>query len=540
MVTESPGPASNGQCSLGLVRGSMRKFTRRAMVGGLVLVPAYFVGREVAALAGGPPEGGKTCIPAASAPATPANVADLPGLIRGGVIDDASCLNATPIYGRLPVRSLGDIQSAIAHARANGLKITAAGARHSMGGQSFSRDGLVLDMKGYNRIVLNEAAKTVRVEAGATWHDIQNHIHPRFAIKAMQSTDIFSVGGSISVNAHGMDHQVGALMRTIRSLRIVMADGQVRDISPISNPELFRHVVGGYGLFAVIAEAEIEVTDNVICRTGRRTIDYAEFPAVFDNEILPDRDINLFYGHLNPSPGDGFFREMLLYTYRTVGPARSDLPPLSDIGLVGVRRLIINLAKRGDWFSRAKWFAETSVDPLLESCSIPNPAGEEGCLVSRNEPMHDSVPYLMNSLTTEADILHEYFVPRRNFVPFIDAVRQVLEPVAVSVVNASVRVVHREENALTYAPEAAFSLVLYINQPADSAGNARMALITRQLIDATRDNGGRFFLPYQLHYEAADLAATYPEIGAFFAAKRRYDPDGLFTNTLYAKYAGSV
>ena len=26
----------------------------------------------------------------------------------------------------------------------------------------------------------------------------------------------------------------------------------------------------------------------------------------------------------------------------------------------------------------------------------------------------------------------------------------------------------------------------------------------------------------------------------FFAAKRRYDPDALFTNTLYAKYATSV
>jgi len=31
----------------------------------------------------------------------------------------------------------------------------------------------------------------------------------------MQSTDIFSVGGSISVNAHGMDHQAGALAKSI-------------------------------------------------------------------------------------------------------------------------------------------------------------------------------------------------------------------------------------------------------------------------------------------------------------------------------------
>jgi FAD/FMN-containing dehydrogenase len=515
----------------------MRRFTRRAAIGALIATPfVYLAGREIVFLSA-EQEGEKSCLPATGTVAAPADVADLPGLIRGGVIDDASCLNATPIFGRLPVKTIADIQGAIAYARANKLTLTAAGARHSMGGQSFTRDGLVLDMKRFNRIELNEQAKTVRVEAGATWHDIQNRIHPRFAIKAMQSTDIFTVGGSISVNAHGMDHQIGALMRTVRSMRVVMADGSIRDITPASDPDLFRHIVGGYGLFGVIAEAEIEVTDNVIYRTGRRTIDYRDFPRVFDQEILPDREIGLFYGHLNPAPGSGFFRELLLYAYRAAGPSRADLPPLKDVGLVGLRRFIINLAKRGALFSQAKWFAETSIDPLLESCTVPNPAGGEGCLVSRNEPMHDSVPYLMNARTDEADILHEYFVPRRNFVPFIDAVRAVLESVAVSVVNASVRVVHREDNVLTYAPEDAFSLVLYINQFASAAGNARMAQVTRDLIQATLANGGRFFLPYQLHYEASDLVRSYPEVRAFFAAKRRYDPDGLLTNTLYAKYA---
>jgi FAD/FMN-containing dehydrogenase len=49
--------------------------------------------------------------------------------------------------------------------------------------------------------------------------------------------------------------------------------------------------------------------------------------------------------------------------------------------------------------------------------------------------------------------------------------------------------------------------------------------------------GGRFFLPYQLHYTRDQLQQSYPEIGAFFSAKKRYDPDGLFTNTFYRKYA---
>jgi len=33
------------------------------------------------------------------------------------------------------------------------------------------------------------------------------------------------------------------------------------------------------------------------------------------------------------------------------------------------------------------------------------------------------------------------------------------------------------------------------------------------------------------------LERAYPEIRAFFAAKRQYDPEERFTNTFYAKYA---
>ena len=33
---------------------------------------------------------------------------------------------------------------------------------------------------------------------------------------------------------------------------------------------------------------------------------------------------------------------------------------------------------------------------------------------------------------------------------------------------------------------------------------------------------------------------SYPEIRAFFAAKRRWDPDGLFSNSWYARYAPAL
>lgn len=521
----------------------MTKVTRRAAIAGLLTAPFLYVGGRWLATLAADPTGPKTCIAPAGHIGETTEATDFPGLIRGGFIDDASCLNATPIYGRLPVKSIADIQAAIVYARANGLTISAAGARHSMGGQAFVENGLVLDMSNFNQIDIDEQNNAITVEAGATWHDIQNHLHPRLAIKAMQSTDIFTVGGSISVNAHGMDHRVGALMRTIRSMRMVLADGTVRNVTAAGDPELFRLIVGGYGLFGIIAEAELEVTENVIYQTDRQTIDYADFPRVFAEMILPDETIGLFYAHLSTAPGASFLREALLYIFRHVAPARNDLPPLADVGMIKMRRLIINLAKRGPLLAKAKWFAEKHIDSLFESCTVSRQAAltdGDVCLVSRNEPMHDSVPYLMNSLNWETDILHEYFVPRANLVPFIDTIRTILDEAGATLLNASVRVVNREDNFLSYAPKDMFSLVLYINQSADAAGNYRMATLTGKLIDAALAAGGRFFLPYQLHYDALQLVRSYPEIANFFAAKSRYDPDGLFTNTFHRKYAASV
>lgn len=61
--------------------------------------------------------------------------------------------------------------------------------------------------------------------------------------------------------------------------------------------------------------------------------------------------------------------------------------------------------------------------------------------------------------------------------------------------------------------------------------------LTRALIDVAGNFGGTFYLPYQLHSTESQLRRAYPEVDAFFALKKRYDPSTLFANTFYAKYA---
>jgi FAD/FMN-containing dehydrogenase len=164
----------------------------------------------------------------------------------------------------------------------------------------------------------------------------------------------------------------------------------------------------------------------------------------------------------------------------------------------------------------------------------------EACLVSRNEPMHDSVLYLKDGEKGDTNILQEYFVPRRELLGFVESVRPLLRQQRANLLNASVRVVGRENNFLSYAPEPAYSIAFYFNQRTNAEGNARMMRLTSDLIDLAHAHEGRFFLPYQLYYTPEQLERSYPQIRDFFAAKRKWDPDGRFSNTWYEKYARAL
>ena len=273
----------------------------------------------------------------------------------------------------------------------------------------------------------------------------------------------------------------------------------------------------------------------------RRLIDIGDFPRIFAEEIVPDPAIGLFYGHLSTAPGS-FLREMLLYTYHRQDVTDLALPPLAEVSSAGLRRLVFNLSKEGALFSEAKWYAEKELEHRFESCTVSEILKRTGeaCLVSRNEPMHDSVPYLFNNLKYEIDILHEYFVPRDRLVAFVDQVRALLVKDDILLLNASVRVVHKEDVALNYAPEEAFSVVLYVNQTVDEAGISKMRGLTRDLVDLAHLHGGRFFLPYQRHYDALQLKRAYPSVSDVFAAKKGFDPGGLFSNSFYEAFTADL
>lgn len=93
-----------------------------------------------------------------------------------------------------------------------------------------------------------------------------------------------------------------------------------------------------------------------------------------------------------------------------------------------------------------------------------------------------------------------------------------------------------DDTFLRYADQEMFALVMLFVQARSPTGEAHMAAMTRDLIQAAIDLDGRYYLPYRLHATVEQFERAYPGAQDFFDLKRRYDPDALFQNQFYVKY----
>jgi FAD/FMN-containing dehydrogenase len=455
----------------------------------------------------------------------------------GGYLNDASCLNKTPIYGLIRIHAADDVRKALQFARENHLHVTIAGQRHSMGGQSFSKDGLVLDMRPFNQIAIDREHAVVHVQSGATWSQVQELADQEgLSVQAMQSINVFTVGGSLSVNGHGIAHRPGPLASTVLAMRIMLGNGEIKQASPSENPDLFHLALGGYGLFGVILDADLQLVKNEVYSLETYNLDYRDFPDYYRLNISGNDQVGLFYARLSISP-NSYLRETAVHVYRKAD-FHGRIPPLQPATHDRLDRFIINFSKTGGLGRWVRWTLEKHYGPRLHNCLSRNQAinQKEPCLVSRNEEMNDSMGYLRNRLK-DTDVLQEYFIPQSQMSRFVDGLRQRVQVNQANLLNVTIRIVHRDEvTAVPYAKEDMFAFVLYFNQKLNEEQSANIEKTTRELIDLAIQLQGTYYLAYQLYYSEEQLEQAYPEITAFFAAKKRYDPEELFSSKFYEKY----
>ncbi len=453
--------------------------------------------------------------------------------LPAGSVDDASRLNQTHVteVWQIPADATAaetQLREILERARSQGVRVSIAGARHSMGGHTIYPDGIVIDMLPFNRMELDARAGILHVGAGARWSRVIPYLDSQgLSVGVMQSNDNFSVGGSLSVNCHGWQHDRQPIASTVESFRLMKADGTIVRCSRTENAELFSLALGGYGLFGVILDADLRVVPNERYHPETELIPSDRYVARFLEKVRGRSDVGMVYGRLSIVPGDGtFLREAILTVFRRTPCKREDIPGLTASSLSTVRRQVYRAQIGSNAGKEVRWQAEKTLGEQLASE-----------YVSRNQLLNEGAEVYQEQNADRTDILHEYFIPEERVALFLRKARAIIPRHQVDLLNVTVRnVLEDKETFLRYADRDMFSFVMLFNQPRTGDGESHMEAATRELIDAARACGGRYYLPYRLHATAAQFALAYPQSAAFFERKRFYDRDEIFQNQFYLKY----
>ncbi|MDQ4080324.1 MAG: FAD-binding oxidoreductase [Gemmatimonadota bacterium] len=432
------------------------------------------------------------------------------------------------------IREIEQLRTALREARERGLKVSISGSRHSQGGHTYTAGGVVLNMRRFNHIrAIDPVAQTVTVESGATWDEVQRAIAPQgLAVKVMQSSNIFTVGGTLSANAHGRDIDVMQVVDVVDRFRLLLADGRVVDVSRTDNAELFSLVIGGYGLYGVILDVTLRVTRDELYEQRSVSMDYTEFPAYFAQHIKGNPEVALLLARpsIDPDP-DRFLRELVVATWRRTAAGQSGTFELTEEEHVLRDRFFFGLSRRFDWAKSLRWKLQKRVE-----------LGSGGArIVSRNNSMRPPLApleLLDYRSRRDTDIIQEYYVPVDNFIPFMDRFREILLASKMNVLSSTVRYVAPNATpTLAYAPRhETFAIIQMSNVGLSPTDQARAEAVTQQLVDASIEHGGTYYLTYQLYPTAEQLHRAYPNALHAFERKRFYDPNEIFTNQFYQKY----
>ncbi len=149
--------------------------------------------------------------------------------------------------------NVADVIAAVQFGRENEMLTAVRGGGHNAGGLGICDDGLVVDLSRMKGIRVDPSARTVRVEGGCVWAEVDHATHA-FDM-ATPSGTVGSTGVAGLTLGGGIGHLTRTYGLTIDNLLgadMVLADGSFVTVSENENPDLFWAIRGGGGNFGVV------------------------------------------------------------------------------------------------------------------------------------------------------------------------------------------------------------------------------------------------------------------------------------------------
>ena len=430
-------------------------------------------------------------------------------------------------------RDATEIARLLAQADRDGTRLCLRGAGRSYGDASVSARGDVLDLTGMDRVrAFDPATGIITVEPGVTietlWRTALPHgWWPAVVPGTMRPT----VGGAIAMNIHGKNHfKQGGFGEHVLEIDVVTPPGEFRTLRADRDAELFRAVVGGFGLLGVVTLARLQLKhvhsglldvtavplanfEDLVAEMERRAADSDYVVGWIDCFDKRGRSVLHAAKHL-PEGADAD-------KARTLSAAAQELPPkIFGVPRGVVPALLTAFASPGGMamVNFGKWRAAA----WQGVHSFRQPHVQFAFLL-------DAIPQWKRIYEPGGLIQHQSFVPREH------AARVHAQQLALCRARGIVPWlgVYKRHRAcpflMTHALDG-FSLAL--DFPVTAENRERLWALCAEMDEIVVGAGGRFYFAKDLTASPATLRRAYPNLPRFLELRRHFDPRGVFTSDL--------
>jgi FAD/FMN-containing dehydrogenase len=458
-----------------------------------------------------------------------------PGIL---VNDVHGQLSAQRVFAIEQPQSLDDIPKVFAMAKEEEKDICIAGGRHSMGGQPFAADGVMIDTRKLSKVLAFDTERgLIEVESGIMWPQLLEHLktvqlgqpkHWTFSQK-QTGADRLTIGGSLSSNIHGRGLTLPPFIGDIESFKLVKATGQLVTCSRTQNPELFKLAIGGYGLFGFVYSVTLRLVPRQKLERVVEVRDVAGIINAFAERVREGYTFGDFQYAIDDRSED-FLRRGVFACYKPVPddtpltPVRKEMSERDWVDLL----YLAHTDKTGA-FKRYASFCETTNGQVYWS--------DEAQMSVYPENYHRQLEKRYAATGRASEVITELYCDRDALEPFLADMREYVKRDQVEIISGAIRLIEQDdESFLPWAKKPYACVAFNVHVEHSTRGSIRAGDAFRRMINIAVKHGGSYYLTYHRHALRQQIDVCYPRFREFLQLKRKYDKEEVFQSDWYRHY----
>lgn len=395
------------------------------------------------------------------------------------------------------------------------------GAGLSYAAASFLKDGLSVSHRLFNRVTdFDSARNVVEVETGISLFALHRFLSARGLYLPIQpGHGRISVGGCIAADVHGKNQsRDGTFIKQVESITLLHPTHGLLELSPQSEPEVFRLTCGGYGLTGHIVRARLHASPASTEWVVQRAAQFASATNGFEMLRQATREADFAYTWHDMASPKVDFGSGYLFWARFADEGRT--PPAAD-----AEPPALTAESRGRW--PVSLLNAISARALNREFRRRQKRVLEGQVLTLQDalfPAHKAQLYFQ--LFGHAGFReYQAILPDAEVQNYVDAIQSYLHTQPLQITLSSAKAFAGGSELLRFAGAG---ICLALDVPAGAAADRFMAFLDERVMAF----GGLPSIIKDSRLPRAVVDACYPEADRFRNALRSFDPKRLFRSDL--------